>query len=304
MIVGGGLAGLIAGHMLPHQEIWEAAPEPESSHKALLRFRSDAVARVTGVEFRRVRVRKGIFYADQFVEPNIAVANEYSRKCLNGRMAGERSIWDLTPVERWIAPEDFHERLVEHLKSRLSWNAPADFTDPQQRTGAVSTVPLPVVTAQLGIPAESEFARAPITVQRFRVPKCDVHQTVYFPTPLHSLYRASITGDLLICELAGVTDEHDVHDWRADVRKAFRFSGEPVAIERVQQRYGKISPIDEQERRALVARLTQDYDIFSLGRFATWRNILLDDVVQDVDVIKQLMKASAYERKLQSLKRN
>jgi hypothetical protein len=43
-------------------------------------------------------------------------------------------------------------------------------------------------------------------------------------------------------------------------------------------------------------RLTHERNIYSLGRFATWRNILLDDVVDDIAAIKKLLKAnSAYD---------
>ena len=58
MIVGAGLTGLIAAHAWPQALVVEAVSGPTGSHHALLRFRSDAVARLTGVEFRRVTVRK------------------------------------------------------------------------------------------------------------------------------------------------------------------------------------------------------------------------------------------------------
>jgi hypothetical protein len=58
---------------------------------------------------------------------------------------------------------------------------------------------MPIALA-LGIETDLEFQRAPIHVARYRVPKCAVYQTVYFPRPETSVYRASITGDLLIVE--------------------------------------------------------------------------------------------------------
>jgi len=36
------------------------------------------------------------------------------------------------------------------------------------------------------------------------------------------------------------------------------------------------------------------YNVYSLGRYATWRNILLDDVYHDINVIKQLMDSDGY----------
>jgi hypothetical protein len=64
----------------------------------------------------------------------------------------------------------------------------------------------------------------------------------------------------------------------------------------VDQKYGKIAPIDDNLRKQLLFRLTHERNIYSLGRFATWRNILLDDVVDDIAAIKKLLKAnSAYD---------
>jgi hypothetical protein len=68
------------------------------------------------------------------------------------------------------------------------------------------------------------------------------------------------------------------------------------------QSYGKIAPIDEPLRRFVVENLSQQHGVYSLGRFATWRNILLDDVLQDLNVIKKLVNADSYTRKLQSLR--
>ena len=41
-------------------------------------------------------------------------------------------------------------------------------------------------------------------------------------------------------------------------------------------------------------KMTVDHGVYSLGRFATWRNILLDDVVKDIDVIKSMMGQDKY----------
>lgn len=295
MIVGAGLAGLIAAHIFPREQILEAASEPRQMHRAVLRFRSTVVADLIGIEFRKVRVRKGVFFHGQFVAPNVMLANLYSRKCM-GQLNAERSIWNIDPVDRYIAPETLYEQLVEVLAPRIHWGHKADYTT---TTGLViSTAPLPATLRELDIPVKAEFARAPITVARFRVPKCDVHQTVYFPTDHHPLYRASITGDLLICEFAG--DAIDSEGWLEEVMQAFGLDAlEP--IDRVGQEYGKIAPINETLRKHLVHLLTTDHGIYSLGRFATWRNLLLDDVVGDAAVIKRLIHATPYDRRLAAM---
>lgn len=285
-IVGAGLAGLIAAHAWPRAQILEAAPEPVSAHKALLRFRSDAVARLVGIDFRKVRVNKGIWLEGEFISPNIRAANLYAQKVLGaGHMRGERSIWNIAPVDRFIAPEALHEQLLEATADRVTWNHAANFADLNKAT--VSTAPLPIVLRDLSIPCDEEFHRASITVKRWRVKGADVFQTVYFPDQSTSLYRASITGDLLIAEFAG----NSPHGYTRMIERAFGIDLDDVEpLEDVRQQYGKIEAIDDATRKQLLFRLTHEHGIYSLGRFATWRNILLDEVVDDISAIKRLAR--------------
>jgi hypothetical protein len=295
VIVGAGLAGLIVSHMFPRHRIVEAAPEPIESHKALLRFRSDEIGKLTGIDFRPVRVRKAIFDGEKEVPPTIRLANLYTRKCLD-RIEGERSIWDLEPVTRYVAPEDFYAMLVESAGSRISWNTSVDFADRTNLDPTISTAPLDVVCSQLGIDPGVAFERSPITVARFRVPRCDAFQTVYFPNHDTTLYRATITGNLLISEFAGAPEGQ----WYTQVMRAFGigFDRAPQEIGETSQRYGKIAPIPEEIRKSLIAHLSVEHDIFSIGRFATWRNLLLDDILNDAVVVKKLMNSTHYDRRI------
>ena len=294
MIIGAGLAGLIAAHAWPKELIVEAGAAPLEQHKALLRFRSTAVSDLTGIEFKPVTVRKAIFSNNQFVAPNPMASNLYARKVVDRVV--DRSIWNLDTVTRYIAPEDFYLRLIEAVGSRIAWGQKADFSKTDfGHEPIISTAPLPIVLDGAGISHDLEFERAPITVQRFRVENADVYQTIYFPDPTTSLYRASMTGDMLICEYNKNPTDHD--ESIAIVAMGLDLCEiEPLGT--VEQRYGKIVDVNDQERKALLSRLTNDHNIFSLGRFATWRNVLLDDVVHDVAVIKRLMTAQAYDAKL------
>ena len=291
MIVGAGLAGLIAANAFPKERIVEKSPQPSASHKALLRFRSTAVSELIGIPFTTVLVRKGIVFKGAFSKPNIRLSNLYSRKVI-GRVL-DRSIWNLEPATRYIAPENIYERLIESAFNRIEWNSNFDFTIKDEPI--ISTAPMHISLSALGISYDDNFMSAAITVERFRIKGADVYQTVYFPSSEHSLYRASITGSLLICEFIGEPSGR----WLADIEYAFGLDREPLkALPVGHQRFGKIAEINEEHRKAYVVRLTQEHGIFSLGRFATWRNILLDDVVQDIAVIKRLITADEYERKI------
>jgi hypothetical protein len=298
MIVGSGFAGLLAAYIFPREAVVEAAAAPAQMHKALLRFRTDAASKLTGIPFKKVRVRKGIYFEGEFHQPNIQLANLYSQKCL-GLILGDRSIWSIEAADRYVAPETFYEQLIEAVGPRIEWGKQIDFKRAKSCDAPfISTAPLPVVLQSLGLEVEAEFDRAPITVQRYRVQDCDAYQTIYFPTDAHSLYRASITGSLLICEFEGAPEG----DWTRDMLNAFAIDGDFVdEIDKVKQSYGKIAEIDTTLRKSIIHRLSVEHNIYSLGRFATWRNILLDDVIDDAWVVKRLMHQSEYDRRMAAL---
>lgn len=292
IIVGAGLSGLIAAHAFPRAKVVEAMAEPRAGHAALLRFRSSAVADLTGIPFREVTVHKGIHYRGRNRSPSIELANLYSRKVL-GRLA-DRSIWNLKAAQRFIAPENFYGQLIDVVGSRVSWDTPLR----EYRRGSIylNTAPLPVALATAGIEHSLDFRRAPIVVARFRTEPADVYQTLYFPDPEIPIYRASITGSMLIVEAVKTENSADQLHGMSQVRDAFGDLEIKETLGSVEQKYGKIAAVDDGERRGLIFRLTHEHSVYSLGRFAVWKNILLDDVVGDIAVLRKMMRASAYDR--------
>ena len=67
---------------------------------------------------------------------------------------------------------------------------------------------------------------------------------------------------------------------------------------KVVQPLGKIIPVDDTARRNNILNLSREKQIYSLGRFATWRQIMLDDVIGDIDVIEKIMKQDNYNKTL------
>ena len=304
-IYGAGIAGLLAGCVFQNAEIIEARGKDTAGHKALLRFRSSAVGDAVGIEFNKVRVHKGI-WDGRFIEPNIMVANQYSQKVI-GRLA-DRSIWNIDPVDRYIAPPDFIEQLEHRCADRIEWGRTITQADIHgEKDQVISTMPMNLMAQLRGLihPLDVIFTYAPITVRRWTIPGANVYQTVYFPEPSVSLYRASITGDLLIAEyITPMLDQEykrgylDYPFWHA-----FGLNSEDIQpLEIVNQRYGKIAPIDDAWRKQFIFQLSAKFNIFSLGRFATWRNLLLDDVIKDIAVLKRLMNSGIYERSVYNTK--
>lgn len=295
-IYGAGIAGLLAGCMFQTARIYEAGPAKQAQHKAVLRFRSSAVGDAVGIDFRKVKVHKGLWVDGKSVAPSIQLANWYSDKVV-GRLA-DRSIWNLDASDRYIAPEDFLAQLAERCAGRVVWNHPVtreevfDATEP-----AISTLPMSLMHKWLieheGLltPTEPEFKYAPIVVRRCRIPGADVFQSIYFPELETTLYRASITGDLLIAEYVDEEDDYDFFP-AFGIKKAHC---QPIEI--VSQRYGKIAKIDDGWRKQFMFDLTHRHQIYSLGRFGTWRNVLMDDVLHDIGVVKKLMNTTTYDRR-------
>lgn len=291
-IFGAGLAGLIAACHWQDAEVLEAAPSPaeQPQHKALLRFRSPAVGDAVGLEFRKVRVHKGVWFDGRFVQPDIRLCNWYSHK-VSGRTL-DRSIWHTESVYRWVAPHNFHEMLVDRCNKRIKWGVRVDTDTLLRECGdpVVSTLPMPVLARMLGEEDMPTFSSNKICVRRWKVLDADVFQTVYFPSLEHSLYRASITGDILTAEYV---------DEFCDTEEQFDAFGldahRCVPIGGARQQFGKIAPIDEGWRKRFVLRASMKHGVYSLGRFATWRNILLDDALHDIGVIRKLIGSSAYD---------
>lgn len=290
-IFGAGLAGLLAGCHFQTAEIYEANSKQES-HKALLRFRTKAVGDAVGIDFKKVRVHKAIWRDGQFRQPNPMLANMYSQKVIGN--LSDRSIWNIAPCDRYIAPEDFIDQLIERCGSRIHWKHPITRDDIENGGMIISTLPLSTMwewTNEIqACPVELSYRD--ITVERYRISNSDVYQTIYFPDPVTSLYRVSITGDILIAEYVGKGDNYDYY---------IPLGTDDCEIQGMgchRRSFGKINTIDDQWRKGFIYDLTTRHNIYSLGRYATWRNILLDDVLKDISVVKKLMKINSYDRSL------
>lgn len=304
IILGAGLAGLLAGNIFQRAQIFEAGPEDQISHRAVLRFRSSAVGDALGIDFKSVTVNKGIVLDGKFVEPTIQLANLYSKKVV-GKLA-DRSIWNMAPATRFIAPENLVEQMAERCRGRIAWNTKvAEITDEQKKKPIISTLPIPVLASIISLDCKHapdlsypnnppSFKSANIAVRRWRIPTANVFQTVYFPSHATTLYRASITGDLLIAEFM---IEEDI-SIQAELFSAFGIEmHDVIQLEKTNQRYGKIATLegdDDKWRRQFILQGTLQHNIYSLGRFAVWRNILMDDVLQDIAVVKKLISGGAY----------
>lgn len=293
-IYGAGLAGLIAANVFrktPGVLICEAQDELPNNHHALLRHRESHIADATGIPFKQVTVRKGINYEGKFyTQATPKLANMYSKK-VTGEYA-QRSIWNLDPVQRYIAPPNFVQQLAYGMPISFGLSITKEHIV-EATCPKISTIPMPVLMRMMDYPCPEFKYRSIFTIVA-DVEDCDIYQTVYYPNPKLELYRMSITGNRVIAELIALPSmdhkEYIEHFLELD----FGISDSIANLKVSKSKYGKIVPIDESIRRDFIRTMTRQYNVYSLGRFATWRNILLDDVYYDIKAIKESIAKEGY----------
>lgn len=290
-IIGAGLTGLLAAYAFKDAVIHEYLKEPRV-HKAVLRFRTEEVSKLTGIPFKKVLVHKAVSVSRGFVTPNLRHMNHYSFKVTGGY--SERSIGNLEPAIRYIAPIDFHQQMLEHHKDRILFGSCVPLT--KMTTPVISTLPLSVLVDKFKLDAQlpkEALHSNQIYVTTVNVAHCDLYQTIYFPELSNPVYRASITGNQIIIESMLTIGRTRVED----VVETFGISGGwEITSLNFEQKIGKFEPLEEEHRKQLMYDITTSLGIYSLGRHATWRKILLDDVVQDINQIQRMIKTSAYDR--------
>lgn len=301
-----GLTGCIAGLVFQKATIVDNK-EPEK-HKALLRFRSHQIADLVGIKFKKVKAYKGIWFDGESVKNSIDMQNAYSIK-VTGKLL-DRSISNLDPVERYIAPPDLHDIMLDQLKDRIKLVSLEEMrgimhhsTDSKgEHVIKISTMSLfdNLALAELpSIPRTDQVQ--PIYVSKYKVPyECDVEQTLYYPHPDLLTYRATLQDGVLTIESMDKIEALEVfHVFDSFGISINSIAKDQLIIHNHMQTFGKLSPIDEQARRKAIYDLTQKYHVYSLGRVATWREkVLLDDCINDINVIRRLINSDHYDRRL------
>lgn len=308
-IIGAGMAGLLAAAMLRDRccAVVEQAPTVPNNHRSLLRFRSAVVADALGLTFKKVQCLKAI---ETWRNP-VADAMAYAQKTTGA--ATLRSIVGVESarVERWIAPPDLVTQMARLAESKLRLGENFTFSQKQRRP-IISTIPMPMLAAALKYERQDRLHFRWLSGRNLlaTLPDVDVYCTLYVPDPTCSAARISLVGNQLIAECYpswadAAADELERIDAERLLQTCLNKLGilrrarQPHNVQLVEQKYAKILPIDDDERRHFIMWASDAHGVYSLGRFATWRpGLLLDDVVNDVRVICRLIdRAERYHHK-------
>jgi hypothetical protein len=311
LIYGAGLAGLLAGNMLRSFKptICEAHKDLPNNHGALLRFRTDRVGTACAIPFKKVKVQKAIKYDGKtLTEPNLFLSNLYSQKVTGSILS--RSINNLDPVERYIAPWDLISQMSRNCNiefhNKMTLGDIEEVREWESHRPIISTIPMPALMKIMDWKDVPDWPHKEIWTQKARIesPKCDVYQTIYYPDPLVPFYRISVIGDIVISEFIRKPDGSIGPHIMSVLMDDFGIKPEAIVdMKQSSQKYGKIEPIDEELRKQFIFEMTTKYNIYSVGRFATWRQLLLDDVVEDIQHVEKFIRAkSDYARLMHSQK--
>jgi len=298
-IIGAGMAGLLAGSMFRGQaQIYESAPSLPNNHHALLRFRSDGISNHLNIPFQAVDVVK-------IVRPfrnRVAEAISYSMKssgvaALRSSMSAEGKV-----DRRFIAPSDFIAQLELHQMNPIKYGVKIEgrsWFDEAKEKGepVVSTMPMPALMSLLEYDNRSCFGyRHGWVIQAKMKMESKACATIYYPETDSPVIRATLTNSLLQIELI---EKYLDQDQRWTIDQVMEFVTHDFGLEKVEyeaelkaQKYAKITPIPERERRKFMMWATDNFGVYSLGRFATWKpGLLLDDVFWDVIKIQQMINS-------------
>jgi len=303
-IIGCGLSGLIAANMIRDQDyqIYEASNSLPNNHSAVLRFRSSILGDALDIPFKCVQMMKTVERWSNPVADNLA----YSRKCTG--TATLRSIVTASAAvqERWIAPPDLVQRLANRVEGKVKYGEVVDLDtikDLMDKGPIISTIPMLQLIGMLDYKFAGEWQGHQVHGINVNciLPGVDAYVSIYVPNPLYEFNRISLTGDRLTVEYSfpyeGLEDVRSIAS-----RKGLFHLGEVLCMLGLPdnhpyenyhvsvQRYSKILPIEEDLRRRFIVWATDNWRIYSLGRYATWRpTLILDDLVNDVRVIRRFI---------------
>ena len=294
-IIGAGMAGLLAAHMLRHHDpvVWEAQSALPHNHSAVLRFATSQVADVLGMEFREVNLVKAVL---PWRNP-VADALAYSSKCLGLYRSDRSPVLEArtSSTRRYVAPEDLVARMAKNC--RIEFDSP---WFPDDAGKVLSTIPMPELMHMTKYPRYDnlDFKRVSGVNLRVRIDDCDAFVSLIVPDPGEHFSRVSITGNLLIAEMPSFVLTDDLDSCSLAEEAATLLGIHPADINYndialTEQHYHKIAPIDEAERRNFVHWASSEKQIaWQLGRYATWRPWLqLDDLVHDIRKIDRWMRS-------------
>jgi hypothetical protein len=234
----------------------------------------------------------------------VSDAIRYARKVMPEGKIELRSIINIDPAERFIAPPDLIARMSKGVPIRFSHTLEQhlNFLERREleRDSIISTMPMMTLMHVLKYDGpQPDFRWLNGGTMKFIIDDCDLFATLYFPFEEDIFYRISITGNQVIGESVNPSLFMEVPEPHSLLK---HFGLEKVRHSHVAykpQAYAKINNLSEEDRAKadrFMMWASVEHGIYSLGRFATWRaGLLLDDLVKDVNRIEGWITQGSYK---------
>jgi hypothetical protein len=276
-------------------------------HDALMRLRNPAVADLIGAKKKKVNITKGIWYKGNFINtPNIKINNIYSIK-LYGTV-GKRSILKPGDSTRYLIdggipiPNDkIINQKVNSIKDRKIFLFEENFINELEYDYCISTIPMDIMYSKIVKPPTGinlKFESNPVSVKRLTLKNpTDANQTITYPDPEFNIYRITIQNDIIIIESRAAPEFKIKTEYEYLIPESFgipkSFWVEFSGLSNIKN--GKIIPANNKERLKYIMWLTDKHNIFSLGRFATWRPLRTDHLLEDIKIIRRIINSKTIE---------
>lgn len=306
VIIGGGVAGAVASGFFKYlsPQVFEATnSDPLENHNAIMRFESNAIPMILGVPATSVKVTKNIYYqGNVYANPEIRFSNMYSKKVID--KLSKRSIDNLQTEQRFILTKkikinniNYNHKLVGKDRNNLIFMHKEQFIKIPYDV-CISTIPMPRLLEMdvFNLNMLNYTATNIYTAKYNLCTKIDnsLCQTIYFPDNDLGVYRASIVNGEMLIESVSRIKHREVEI----VLESFGLVDSDIEfVSSNSNKLGKIYTEKDIERRKIIMQLTDEFNIYSFGRYAIWKSIRADDLISDLHKIKNMLEVSKIESK-------
>lgn len=329
IIIGAGISGLIAFNFFKKYNpvIIEKNTEREfglNNHSALFRIKDSRIPLLLGLNARKISISKSIYSSREFHEkPTIKMANEYSIKT-NGTIS-KRSILNESDngIRYLINKEELIKEFIKRYKYHCHFGCKlinienkmitVDIKDKGLQNfnynNCINTTRVDNLLQLTGNKLKvtnKNFKILPIYTANIKLKiKCNVNQTVYIPDRDEIIYRMTLQENKLIIEGTKTIIFGDIISLSNSIFGLRECDFDFNSLKYEEMKQGKIREIEENNRRNIIFNLTKNYHIYSLGRFAIWKNITTNDLMQDCEIIERFINFSdtsgSYDKMLKTI---
>ena len=182
-----------------------------------------------------------------------------------------------------MAPHILHGSKVVEFNKRLVTTEKGDNVSCD---ATINTIPLFVMLSFLKIEAPESFEYAPVYIQKSQIKDAqELFQELYLPDSKDPFYRMLVYNNVAIAE----STKEDSENFKKEFELKFGLKTEGDVFKQMLWT-GRFIPINPEARKSVIRKLTDEFDVFSLGRYGTWSFKRTDHIPQDAKDIIEIMK--------------